>query len=113
MVDVSAIMCGGSHGFASGLSGYNVALSCHRGLYFVLPRAWIRPFGMAPRHVASTIPTTMEAPMLRSPWTGAASSHQTTWYAYYMKGTYSRVCDYCVGSWRYAMLWLTYPCDPG
>jgi hypothetical protein len=98
MVDVPTMMCGGSHGSASGLSGYNVAFSYHRGPHVVLPRAWIRPFGVAPHPIASDISATVEALVLRSPLTKATSSHQTAQYAYYKKGAYSRACDCCVGS---------------
>lgn len=90
-----------------------MTFSCHRGPYVVLPCARIFPLGMAPRPVASDIPATVEAPVLRSSLTKAASSHQTVWYAYYKKGAYNRACDYCVGSWRRFLLWLTYACGSG
>jgi hypothetical protein len=77
MANVLAMMCGGSHDSALGLGGYNIVFSCHRGPYVVLPCAWIRPFGMTSCLVASDIPTTVEASVLRSRLTGAASSHQT------------------------------------
>jgi hypothetical protein len=54
---------------ASGLDGRGATFSCHRGPYFVLPCARIRPFDMVTRPVASDIPATVEALVLRSPLT--------------------------------------------
>jgi hypothetical protein len=64
MAHVPVMMCGGSHGSALGLDGYNMAFSCHRGPYVVLSRAWIHPFGMAPCPVASDILAIVVAPVL-------------------------------------------------
>lgn len=75
IADVPVIMRDGSHGLAHGLDGHDVASSRHRGPCVGLPCAQIRLFDMAPRPVASVIPTTVEALVLRSPLTRATSSH--------------------------------------
>jgi hypothetical protein len=74
MADVPAMMRSGSHGLVHGLDEHGAASSHHRGPYVFLPCVWICLFGMVPRFVASVILATIEAPVLRSPLTRAASS---------------------------------------
>jgi hypothetical protein len=92
MTDVPAMMRGGSHGPTHGLGRHGVASS--RGPCVVLSCAQICLSDMAPRPVAFVISATVETLVLRSPLTGATSSHQTARYAYYKKGAYSHAYDY-------------------
>jgi hypothetical protein len=62
MPDIPMMMCGGPHGSASRLDGYNLAFSCHCRPHVVLLCVWIFPFGMAPRAFASNMSATVEAP---------------------------------------------------
>jgi hypothetical protein len=75
MPDIPMMMCGGPHGSASRLDGYNLAFSCHCRPHVVLLCAWIFPFGMVPHPFASNMSATVEAPLLRLPMTCAASLH--------------------------------------
>jgi hypothetical protein len=77
VVDVPAVMRGGSHGLALGLDEHGMVSSHHRGTHVVLLRIGIRPFGIAPCPIVSAIPATVEAPVPRSPPTGVTLYHQT------------------------------------